>query len=196
MGEYAKFNGGEIKIGTCECMYYLRYDDRGRVDPVSGNVNPQTTSGLFFRLPFPDEDDQLPGSYSPYSRGYRLGRKEKEPSGEYWRDWQPVGMEDSDAGVVQLKHEASGLLLNVPCHHGAKLPDVGNGMKAFWNGKCHALELRHVKSMPDGSLRPVYACRFCDSIWSADWEDILPYCGLDREMQARLEMYASLGVSS
>ena len=40
MGEYAKRNGKEIKIGTCESMYYLRYEHRKQVQPMPGNVNP------------------------------------------------------------------------------------------------------------------------------------------------------------
>ena len=188
MGEYAKLGGESIKIGTCESMYYLRWNDRFRVDPQPGNVDPQKDAGLFFRLPFPDEDELLPGEYSDYQRGYRLGRKDRQ----YWEDWTPDGLDEADPGNVQLHHQPSGLLLSVPCHHGTKLPDVGEA-RAHWNGKKHALELAHVKSMPDGTLRPVYRCRFCGSMWSDDWEAILPYCGLDKEMLRRLEAYAHVG---
>ena len=40
MGEYAKYNNQEIKIGTCETMYYLRYEDRHKVKALKGNVDP------------------------------------------------------------------------------------------------------------------------------------------------------------
>jgi len=188
MGEYAKYNGKEIKIGTCERMYYLRWEDRGHVHPMPGSVDPSTTPGLFFRLPFPDEDNVSPGGYEDYSRGYRLGRKDAQD--RYWDDWQPDDLADHNPGTIQLQHEASGLLLNVPCYHGAKLPEVGEGCMAFWNGKGHALELAHVKAMSDRTLRPVYHCRFCESMWSCNWEDILPFCGLDKELLRRLERYA------
>jgi len=185
MGEYAKYNGKEIKIGTCEAMYYLRYEDRGRVTPLPGNVKPCVDKGLFFRLPFPDEDDQHPGSYRDHNRGYRLMAKE----GKYWGNWEP---EDLEPGRIQLKHE-SGLLLCVPCHHGAKLPEI-DGIKPHWNGKSWHMELCSVKSMLGGSLWPVYHCRFCRSMWSTEWEEILPYCAADKEMLRRLEAYASLSV--
>lgn len=188
MGEYAEFSGERIKIGTCESMYYLRWDDRYRVSPLSGNVNPAMDTGLFFRLPFPDEDEQLPGEYQEFNRGYRLGSK----SAIGWTDWTPEGLDDCGPGHIQLSH-TSGLLLSVPCHHGVKLPEVGPGTRAHWNGKSHAIELCFVKSMPGGSLRPVYRCRFCESMWSCDWDEILPYCGLDAEMLRRLTEYANVG---
>lgn len=196
MGEYAKFNGREIKIGTCESMYYLRYEDRARVDPVPHSLDPAKVTGLFFRLPYPDEDGQEPGSYKMHNKGYRLGKREELPNGQsYWADWHPEDAADADPGIIQLSHE-SGLLLNVPCHHGAKLPDVGEHVKAFWNGKSHALELSSVKSMPGGITRPVYHCRWCGSMWSCEWEEILPYCGLDAEMLRRLEGYAALNMAT
>jgi len=68
MGEYAKFGNSEIKIGTCEDMYYLRFEDRYKVRHLPGNVDPNKDSEaahLRFRLPFPDEDHILPGGYEP-----------------------------------------------------------------------------------------------------------------------------------
>lgn len=185
MGEYAKYNGREIKIGTCESMYYLRWDDRRRVTPMSGSVNPASTPGLFFRLPFPDEDDIGPGGrYEDYRRGYQLGSK----GSGHWNWWEPS--EDHATGSLHMHHDKSGLSLNIPCHHGMKLPNLGEDVRAHWNGKGHAFELIHVKSTRDG-LRPVYWCRFCECMWSADWAEILPYCGLDAEMLRRLKQYAN-----
>lgn len=182
MGEFAKYNGSSVKIGTCERMYYLRWDDRHRVSPEEHSVNPATQAGLFFRLPFPDEDGIQPGgAYKDYQRGYRMG------------DWEPDDFADYPASSMQVSHPESGLVLNVPCHHGAKLPEVGPEIHVFWNGKNHALELCAVKAMPGGTLRPVYRCRFCGAMWSCDWEDILLYCGSDPEMLRRLKQYATVG---
>ena len=64
MGEYAKFQGQSIKIGTCENMYYLRADQAAMVQPESGNVDPiRDRESLRFRFPFPDEDNVLPGEF-------------------------------------------------------------------------------------------------------------------------------------
>ena len=60
MGEYAirKSDRQSIKIGTCEDMYYLRYEDQDKVTPESGS-----DFGYRWRIPFPSEDNILPGDY-------------------------------------------------------------------------------------------------------------------------------------
>ena len=60
MGEYAlrKSDRESIKIGTCEDMYYLRYEDQDKVIPESGS-----DFGNRWRIPFPSEDNILPGDY-------------------------------------------------------------------------------------------------------------------------------------
>jgi hypothetical protein len=70
MGEYAKFGGDEVKIGTCENMYYLRADQAHKVTPVRGNVDPvRQAADIRFRFPFPDEDCVAPGAFGAYDRG-------------------------------------------------------------------------------------------------------------------------------
>lgn len=70
MGEYAKYAGREIKIGTCEDMYYLRASQRGAVErlPGSVNVNSDEVYGVRFRFPWPDEDTIEPGAFKDYDR--------------------------------------------------------------------------------------------------------------------------------
>ena len=60
MGEYAirKSDRQSIKIGTCEDMYYLRFEDQDKVTPESGS-----DFGYRWRIPFPSEDNILPGDY-------------------------------------------------------------------------------------------------------------------------------------
>jgi hypothetical protein len=72
MGEYAKFQGHSVKIGTCENMYYLRWDQKTWVVREEGSINPygQGMAGMIrFRFPFPDEDHVRPGDFGPYNRG-------------------------------------------------------------------------------------------------------------------------------
>jgi len=69
MGEYAKYNGQQIKIGTCESMYYLRADQAHLVQAMSGNVNPITDcESIRFRFPFPEEDGCKPGSFDDFQK--------------------------------------------------------------------------------------------------------------------------------
>jgi len=72
MGEYAtrKSDGVRIKIGTCEDMMYLRWDQAGLVEPESGSVDPiADREGIRFRFPFPNEDNIAPGEFEDYDRG-------------------------------------------------------------------------------------------------------------------------------
>jgi len=64
MGEFAQHDGERVKIGTCESLYYLRWQDRHAVEPLPGNVHPGKDTGLSYRLPVPSEDMEPPGGYS------------------------------------------------------------------------------------------------------------------------------------
>jgi len=183
MGEYAKYNNQDVKIGTCESMYYLRYEDRMKVSPVHGSVNPRTETGLFWRLPYPDEDNVNPGNYEVYNRSERLWKKEE--GDKYAADFSdPETIECP--GTIQLTHP-SGLLVNVPCYHGEKLLENTGDIKTFWNGKSWSYGLAFIKNTPD-EVYPVVKCRHCGNMWRYTWDDILPY--LHGELKARLEKYA------
>lgn len=204
MGEYAirKSDNVEIKIGTCEEMYYLRFEDRFAVTHKPGNVDPVADAGeLRFRLPFPDEDDLKPGEYQDYNRGLRLYRKNDKPD-YYDHERKPVfgysdftNVPDNDPGRIQLHHE-SGLLLSVVCHHGAKLPEAGTEISTSWNGKSWSAELSMLRGVKreDGTIRvfPVVKCRHCHHQWRFNWADIWEY--LTPEWQDRFREYAALEV--
>jgi hypothetical protein len=200
MGEYAirKSDNTEIKIGTLEDMYYLRFEDRDKVTHKPGNVDPvRDACELRFRLPFPDEDNTPIGQYGNHTRGQRLYKPTLDAQGKV------TGHEDftdaetaSDAGIIQFSHDC-GLLLNVPCYHGAKLPAVGPDVRAFWNGKSHTLELYQLRPvMVDGVLRvfPVVHCRFCGHAWRYKWADVLDY--IPEPLRSRLAVYAEIQVAA
>jgi hypothetical protein len=198
MGEFAKriSDGVEIKIGTCEDMFGLRYEDRMKVLKVPNSLNPVTCKDLFWRLPFPDEDNVPIGEYKDLDRGLRLFKMvpSRVHSGmecaEDFRDESTL----QDPGGFQLRHEGSGLTLWVPCYHGMKLPDTEHPMKAGWNGKGHSFELVHNNNTRDQGIRPIVGCRHCGKMWRYTWEDVLPYV-YDQEMRRRLEAYAAENVT-
>lgn len=70
MGEYARYGRDDIKIGTCENMYYLRADQAHKVTPIlPGNVDPvRQAEHLRFRFPFPSEDEVPPGEFGDFDR--------------------------------------------------------------------------------------------------------------------------------
>lgn len=191
MGEYAKLKTTkqDIKIGTCESMYYLRFEDRHAVEYIPGNINPTRDYDLRWRLPFPDEDGMPPGSYEDYSRGVRLFRRVELNGRETLEDFT---MPEAVAfpGNLQLRHDQSGLLVNVQCFHGLQLPDVGQHARAFWNGKGHSFELVAVKNTREGVL-PIVRCRHCGEMWRSSWDEVLPFV-YDETLRARLAAHAKV----
>jgi|ERR1700722_4953019 len=80
MGEYAGFRGDQVKIGTCEQMYYLRADQAHLVRALPGNVDPlKDAEHLRFRFPFPDEDHIQPGAFGDFDRTVVLDVAACEP---------------------------------------------------------------------------------------------------------------------
>lgn len=187
MGEYAVriSDNKEIKIGTCEDMYYLRFEDRAKVRRLSGNVdvNINAEAGeCRFRLPFPDEDGIEPGNYEEYNRSQELYSDNRR----YYTD------APKDTGIIQLHHE-SGILINVPCYHGAKLPDVRGekDVAVFWNGRDpgHIVlsSLRAVYHEGRLSILPVLRCKYCSHAWRVPWISIWEY--IPYEMRVVLRQY-------
>ncbi len=177
MGEFALYRGERVKIGTCDSMYYLRWEDRHKVKATSGSVNPVKDLGLRFRLPFPDEDNEEPGGYckQPFARGSVLAAGFSFPDSV------------ENPGTVQM-HHGGGLLVNVKCYHGEKLPEGNQDFSAAWNGKSPShYELRHVKTTQEGVI-PVIGCRWCREMWRSTWDEVLPH--LDAEMHVRLKHHA------
>lgn len=152
MGEYAvrKSDGENVKIGTCEDMYYLRYDQRKLVKATRGNVDPVAdVRELRFRFPWPDEDGTKPGSFD----------------GDFQRSipvpgFVPYG--EADHGTIQFSARP-GYLVSLPC------PESVEG-RAFphqihRNGMTSA-PLLYAQKFRDGiGLVPILRCCGCGSMW-------------------------------
>ena len=153
MGEYAFYNGTQIKIGTCNEMLYLRYEDRHKVKPIVNNVDPATEYDLIFRLPYPDEDHLGPGNYDDPFRGIPL-------DGQF-------ASEGLEPGITQAT-TPFGILINLPCYHGLQLPEIQD-CKTFWNGWRDHLHLSGVRNTRTGLL-PMIRCDACREVWTfRDW---------------------------
>ena len=184
MGEYAirKSDCARIKIGTCEDMLYLRFEDRDKIERDSRSIDANDFSHTIrFRLPFPDEDGLQPGEYKNHERGLRLYRDNDD-----FADASTA----NDPGTIQLTHKC-GLLVNVPCYHGHQLPVLGDA-KTFWNGKSWSLELYQLRPiLENGAVHvyPVVRCRFCGHVWRYQWADVLEF--IPEPMRSRLAIYAA-----
>lgn len=156
MGELAKLGSDTIKIGTCEDMYYLRYDQRHRVTPMSGSVNPVTDApALRFRFPWPDEDKALPGAFDPYDRGVCV------------RGLMPP----ADAAHYNVQMTARGYVASVPCPESSRYTDDGTGRRSLGelhihlNGFAGSVLLCAQKYVPGVGLVPILRCGGCGTMW-------------------------------
>lgn len=98
MGEYAirKCDKQEIKIGTCESMYYMTFAQWARGEVIGGDTpHKKILKHINFRLPRADEQDILPGDFEePHAQPIELflkaykhketGKLEVTPEGSYY----------------------------------------------------------------------------------------------------------------
>jgi hypothetical protein len=184
MREYATRTSDQkrVKIGTCQAMYYLRWED---IDKVTINYDLREP-GYWFRLPLPAEDSYQPGDYYyDHEATYRLLPYQGADDPERIN----FELDDPEPGRFQMHHK-SGLLLGVPCHHGAALPEVPEGWHANWNGKePYPWELYMVKNTENGLL-PLVSCRHCGSKYRSSWAAVLPHIS-DPLLRDRLTDYAN-----
>lgn len=169
MGEYAnrKKDGKRIKIGTCEALYYLRYDQRNEVNYDFGQYE------WFWRIPTPEEDHLKPGEfeftplhsgkYVPYElalKSYSMPDEIKHKICEH-------------EGLMQVKNESCGLLANIPCYHGLALPEDVKNVHFFWNGRSDCLYLAYLKNK-ERELYITTKCKACGSMLSWTFNEIEP----------------------
>ena len=152
MGEYAKrkSDGEKVQIGTCENMYYLRFEDKSKVAPCKNSG-----FGYRFRLPFPDEDKLQPGDYSDHNRSLPLDGFEWNARAE-------------DVGKFRVEN-GKGVSILVECFHGEKMPDCGKAQVKSFPRKYALYMIRE----DGGKLWPVVRCEHCQEQWRADWAHVL-----------------------
>jgi hypothetical protein len=172
MGEDArrKSDGQRIKIGTCESMYYLRFDQRGDVDyrwPALSD-DPEKLDPFLYRFPDPREDRILPGDYESAWGGIKLGIK------GFWSTF-PEGAVDH--GSIQV-HAHDGYHFNMPCPEGN--PDMyvekydGKKPHRFRNGGITTVVI-NAQRWYAGRLVLVVQCAACrDSVRLVDLEQVQP----------------------
>ena len=158
MGENAEYNGEEVKIGTCENMYYLRWDQRHLVKPLRGNVDPADPAVLDvirFRFPWPDEDGTEPGQFRDHDRALAL-----------YGVTLPDGVKHE---MVQFCSR-SGFRFSIQCPQdpaAAKPP--GTVYKNGWRGDVLLCQ----QAWRGGRLVPIAKCGGCDCLFRLEDPDSL-----------------------
>ena len=175
MGEYATFKGKQIKIGTCEDMYYLRADhassvtakDRSETNPIA------CADSIRFRFPFPDEDAIEPGAFDDYGRAIYLHGLEV-----------PEGVEHSS---VQFSAQA-GYLVSLPCPESGKCP-----VPFARNGFAGNVGITQQRVVND-KLVLILRCGGCGAKWRCEEEEaalIVSACREEAEAADHLEWVSS-----
>jgi hypothetical protein len=182
MGEYAKFKGKQIKIGTCESMYYLRADQAASVTPEHGSVNPvRDAEHIRFRFPFPDEDGTEPGDFDPFERSIAVhGITAPEGVDHYSVQFSARAgyltslpcPESKDAGRVLLV-KGENPFVEITVHRNGFAGAVGICQQRVW----------------EGHLALVCRCGGCGSLWRyptlADVEPIIVACRSEADLAAK-----------
>lgn len=166
MGEYAirKSDGKKVKIGTCGDMMYCRYDQLGDID------YPYSCKNLYWRIPTPDEDGTQVGDYEPslmLENGYI----------PYHLMIDSLKFDDEDkqlfikhSGITHVVVDKLGMVCNIKCFHGLKLPDNSKDVIYFWNGKKGPFHLAYLVNT-DTELRVGIKCNACGELFSMPFNE-------------------------
>lgn len=162
-----KSDGQDIKIGTCESMYYIRFSQRGDVDygwPALSD-DKEKLDPFLYRFPDPREDGTLPGEYESAWGGVKLSIP------GFWGTLEGV-----DHGCIQATAR-EGYLFNLPCPEGN--PEMykgpyGTAPQAHRNGGTTTVII-NAQRWYAGHLALVVQCAGCQrSIRLQDKTDALP----------------------
>lgn len=156
MGEYITINNKQIKIGTCEDIYYARYEQIKRLQglgkkegdtPIYNLLN--SRCGYRFRFPFPEEDNIEIGCFDNFNKGLKV----ELPNRYVIKETQEV--DHNQKVTVQLQGKNKSFL--IPCPYSVD-----------WNPKImqstieETLDMEIVQQRPfENALWTVCRCLYC-----------------------------------
>jgi hypothetical protein len=168
MGEYIKYKGHEIKLGTCESMYYARLDQlkeaRFEMEKMGGNLDIaeylDPKNGFRYRFPFPDEDNIQIGDFEEYDKGL------------------VIQLHPDDYSIAEFDHydkwsechpQGGGYNVNVchPCPQSPKIDDFKHS-PITWR----IVAIKQQKQV-DGEIWVVIGCPYCGALVRLPYEDAI-----------------------
>lgn len=151
MGEYARYLGQEVKIGTCESMYYLRADQAWKVSALPGNVDPMSSrdrESLRFRFPFPSEDSIAPGQFDYPLPDVVVSYPAELPA------------EHGNVSVETRPGRGRRMSAYLPCPMVA--PDLWH---QYVRDSTPAVRIAY-QGVRGGALAVIVECAYCDGMWN------------------------------
>lgn len=192
MGEYAynKVTKEKVKLGTCEVMHYCTIS---QLINETDWFNSVKNERVYWRLPLVKEQKQVQSSFDGHKYwadgdpcehagdGNAFDWEEscetrcntdrvlevlnKQSEKENCPDWLEKGK-----GTVQLTHP-NGMLVNMPCYHGWKLPENTGDVKVHWNGHTDRMRLSHIKTQGEECWICV-SCVDCETMYAISLDDL------------------------
>ena len=161
MGEYAvrKSDKEYVKIGTWPNMYYLRHDQKNKVDYDIFNKGKR----VYYRLIFKDEITCQPGDFDQYDRSIRIQDSKKLFTEEQIKNIQP--------GKIQVNDSDKNIMLLLPCYHDLKEND-DIGAVVIQKKVSEPLALQMILEKEDGRLTFEICCLQCGKSFILDEEEI------------------------
>ena len=157
MGEYLKYKGEPVKLGTCESLYYTTYEqykkafESGDLEKMEGNDEPENylNGSYMFRFPFPDETKVKIGDHEPFNRGYKL----QVPKGP-----------EIFHGEIFLRTGGPAIGINLPCPQTKEFTAM-NLKVTDWDKYLSFLQIEVVYQKPiNGHLETVIRCPWCGEL--------------------------------
>ena len=161
MGEYAVRKSDEeyVKIGTWPNMYYLRHDQKNKVDYDVLNKGKR----VYYRLIFKDEITNQPGDFDQYNRSIRIQDSKKLFTEEQIKNLKP--------GKIQVNDSDKNIMLLLPCYHDLKEND-DIGAVVIQKKVSEPLALQMILEKEDGKLTFEVCCLQCGKSFILDEEEI------------------------
>lgn len=170
MGEYIKHNGQEIKLGTCEDLYYARLDQLeqavavGILEKIGGNLEPSEyldpKNGWRYRFPFPEEDRIQIGDFEEYDKGL------------------VIQLQPEDYGIIEgMEHSEIWHSCNVKHAYNVNIAHPCSQSPEFETTKHSPMTWRIVaitqQKQVDGEVWTIIDCPYCIGKARIDREDAL-----------------------
>ena len=172
MGEYVNYKNDSVKIGTCESLYYTRYEQMKSLLPhlsCDGSISPadytKNDSGFRFRFPFPDEDSIPFGEFKDFERGVMVTLDENTK--DFAIDLDHRQMCTNIKPRYQPKSNIHTFNLFTPCPQSKDF-----NLKTSTNFPHYGIEIVQQKPT-NNELWVVIRCPYCGTMARIDKEDAL-----------------------
>jgi hypothetical protein len=197
MGEYINYKDKEIKLGTCEDLYYVRHSQLANKNNSFGNTGDGGVNtfldykqGFRYRFPFIDEDSIEPGQFKDHNKAQAVTVP------RYYA-------QQFEHGTITTRtkpRDASGYSHNVflPCTESDLKEYPVKIDTTFKNRDTSIIEVVQQKLDPTGSgdLQVVVRCWTCGAMARLDYDDAKVFASYAEDLSPELAKRILAGYKS